>query len=95
MAETFKEREVVKPPEARLAPAIQREQRELHGPLDTLSRSAAGIRIPAEQTRPGGPKSVARTDLDMRIARNVSELRLEGSSPVPARLQKLIENMQG
>lgn len=95
MAETFKEREISKPPETRVVPTIQREQREVHGPLDTLSRCATSIRAPNEQTRPGGPKAVARTDLDMRVARNVSELRLEGSSPVHARFQKLLESMQG
>jgi hypothetical protein len=94
MAETFKERETVKPIE-RQAPAIQREQREIHGPLDTLSRTARAMRIPNEQTRPGGPKAVARTDMDMRVARNVSELRLDGSISVPARFQKLLESMQG
>ncbi len=95
MAETFKEREAPKPPETRLAPTIQREQRETHGPLDTLSRSARNMRIPAEQTRPGGPNAVAKTDMDVQVARNVSALRLEGSSPLPARFQRMLESMQG
>ncbi len=95
MAETFKEKEAQKPPEARLAPTIHREQAELHGPLDTLSRSARMMRVPSEQTRSGGPNAVARTDKEAAVARNVSELRLEGGSALPARFQRMLESMQG
>lgn len=93
MAETFRQRETAKPPETRLVPTIRRERRELHGPLDTLSRGAVNLRIPSEQTRPGGAKAVARSDMDMRIVRNVSGLRLEGSTPLHARFQRLIESI--
>jgi hypothetical protein len=93
MAETFRQRETAKPPETRLAPTIQKEQRELHGPLDVLARGAENLRVPYEQTRQGGPKAVARSDMDMTVARNVSGLRLDGSAPLHARFQRLIESI--
>ncbi len=96
MVETFKEKAREQPVESRQQlPAIQREQREFHSPLDTLGRTSRHMRIPHEQTRPGGETAVARTDLDMRVARNVSDLRLEGSTPVHARILRVLESMQG
>ncbi|HSB47590.1 MAG TPA: hypothetical protein VLD37_06260 [Candidatus Bilamarchaeum sp.] len=94
MAEAFRERERAKPPE-RVLPSIAREQREVHGPLDVIGRSAAHLRIPAESTRPGGAKAVAKSDLDMRIARNVSTLRLEGSEPLHSRFMRLLDSLLG
>lgn len=92
MAERFREREAVKPPE-RLLPSIRREERQLHSPIDAMGRSAIHLRIPAETTRPGQGGAVARADLDMRIARNVSELRLEGSTPLHARFLRMLESL--
>jgi hypothetical protein len=92
MAETFREREAPKPAQT-LLPSIRREERELHGPIDALGRGALHIRIPAQITRPGTERAVARADLDMRIARNVSELRLEGSTPLHARFLRMLESI--
>jgi hypothetical protein len=92
MAERFREREAEKPPE-RLLPSIRREERQLHSPIDVMGRSAIHLRIPAETTRPGNGRAVARADLDMRIARNVSELRLEGSTPLHARFLRMLESL--
>lgn len=94
MAEAFREKERVRAPE-RTLPTIQREQRELHSPLEALGRGAAHLRIPAESTRRGGPRAVAKSDLDMTIARNVSALRLDGSTPLHSRFMRLIESSQG
>lgn len=98
MAETFREREteaqrpIQKPVQSHL-PTIRREERELHGPLDALGRGALHIRIPAQVTRPGNERAISRADLDMRIARNVSSLRLEGSTPLYARFLRLLESV--
>jgi len=92
MAETFREREAPKPAQ-KMLPSIRREERELHGPLDALGRGALHIRIPAQITRPGDERAVSRADLDMRIARNVSELRLEGSTPLHARFLRMLEGI--
>jgi hypothetical protein len=92
MAETFREREAPKPAQ-NLLPSIRREERELHGPIDALGRGALHIRIPAQITRPGNERAVARADLDMRVARNVSELRLEGSTPLHARFLRMLESI--
>jgi len=92
MAETFREREAPKPAQ-KMLPSIRREERELHGPLDALGRGALHIRIPAQITRPGDERAVSRADLDMRIARNVSELRLEGSTPLHARFLRMLESI--
>jgi hypothetical protein len=94
MAEAFREKERARGPE-RVLPSIQREQRDFHSPLDVIGRSAAHLRIPAESTRRGNERAIARSDLDMRIARNVSALRLEGSAPLPARFMRLLESMLG
>jgi hypothetical protein len=93
MAEAFREKERLVSSE-RTLPLIQKEQ-NLHSPLDSLGRSAVHLRTPAESTRIGGPKAISKTDLDMRITRNVSSLRLEGSTPLHERLIKLLESMQG
>ncbi|MFN7991688.1 MAG: hypothetical protein U0R44_06030 [Candidatus Micrarchaeia archaeon] len=95
MVETFKEKAREQPVETRQLPAIQREQREFHSPLDSLGRIARNLRIPSEQTRPGSERAVARSDQDMRIARNVSALRLEGSTPLHARFLRMLESVQG
>jgi hypothetical protein len=92
MAEVFREKP--RAPE-RVLPIIQREERELHSALDTIGRSAAHLRIPVESTRSGNSRAIARSDLDMRIARSVSSLRLEGSTPLHARFMRLIESMKG
>ena len=92
MAETFREREAPKPAQ-KMLPSIRREERELHGPLDALGRGALHIRIPAQITRPGDERAVSRADLDMRIARNVSELRFEGSTPLHARFLRMLESI--
>ncbi len=92
MAETFREREAPKPAQ-KMLPSIRREERELHGPLDALGRGALHLRIPAQLTRPGDERAVSRADLDMRIARNVSELRLEGSTPLHARFLRMLEGI--
>ncbi len=77
--------------EARL-PTIRREE-ELHSPIDALGRCAAHLRIPAEQTRAGEGMAVARAGLDMRVARNVSDLRLEGSTPLPERFRRMLDSL--
>jgi hypothetical protein len=92
MVETFREREAPKRAVVTL-PAIRREERELYPPIDALGRGATHIRIPHELTRPGNAKAVSRADLDMRIARNVSELRFEGSTPLPERFLRLLEGL--
>jgi hypothetical protein len=92
MAETFREREAEKPPQ-RVLPAIARETREIHSPLDTLGRVARNMRIPLEQTLSGGARAVARTDFDMRVLRNLSPLRLEGSVPLPSRFMRMLESI--
>jgi hypothetical protein len=92
MAETFREKEAVKPPE-RVMPTIRRDEREQHTPIDVLGRSALHMRTPAELTRPGGERALARADLDMRLARNVSLLRMEGSTPLPERFLKMLEGL--
>lgn len=92
MAETFREKEAQRPAE-RLMPTIRREERELHSPIDAMGRAARNIRIPNEETRGGDERAVARADFDMRIARNVSELRLEGSTPLHARLLRILEGL--
>lgn len=98
MVETFREREtgtqtpVQRPVQSHL-PTIRREERELHGPLDALGRSAIHLRIPAQVTRPGNERAISRADLDMRIARNISSLRLEGSTPLYARFLRLLESI--
>ena len=89
MAEIFREREQAKPQE-RLLPSIQREQREFHSPLDSLSRVSIHLRIPAETTRRGS-SGIQKTDLDMRIARNSHALRMEGSTPLHERFLRMIE----
>ncbi|MEW6723083.1 MAG: hypothetical protein AB1324_07505 [Candidatus Micrarchaeota archaeon] len=89
-------KEIERPAEAvkpREMPAISREQREFHTPLDTLGRSAMHMRTPNESARQGGPRAVSRADLDMRVARNVSALRLEGSTPVHERLLRMLESI--
>ena len=94
MVEMRKEAE--RPAEAvqrREMPAISREQREFHTSLDTLGRSAVHMRIPNESTRQGGARAVSKADLDMRVARNVSALRLEGSTPVHERLLRMLESL--
>lgn len=88
MAETFRER--AEKPQERVLPSIAREQRELHSPLDSLSRSAVHLRLPAESARRGG-SAVRKSDLDMRVARNAHELRLEGSEPIAQRFSRLLE----
>jgi hypothetical protein len=94
MAETFREREAPKPAQAqKLLPSIRREEHELHGPIDSLGRVAVNLRIPAESTRPGNERAVARADIDMFVARNVSELRFEGSTPLHARFLRMLESI--
>ena len=90
MAGTFLKREEKKPAES-LLPSIRREGRELHSPIDAIGRSAAHMRIPAEQTRSGNGKAVARADFDMRVARNVSVLRMDGSTPLPERFIRMLD----
>lgn len=90
MAEKLREQ----PIEQKIVPTIRREQREIHSPLDTLGRSSENLRIPAEQTRPGGPRAIAKSDRDMVVAKNVSELRLEGSSPIQERFLRLLESLR-
>jgi len=92
MAETFREKEAQRPAE-RLLPAIRREEGELHSALDSIGRSARHLRIPNESTRPGQEKAIARADFDMRVARNVSELRLEGSAPLHERLLRMLQGI--
>ncbi len=92
MTETFRERVAPKQAETQL-PTIRREERELHGVLDSLGRAARHVRTPAESTRTGGAKAMARADLDMRVARNVSELRLDGSTPLHSRFLRLLESI--
>ncbi|MFH0884174.1 MAG: hypothetical protein V1861_00505 [Candidatus Micrarchaeota archaeon] len=92
MVESFREREAPKIAPQHL-PSIRREERELHGPLDALGRGALHLRIPAQITRPGTERAVARADLDMRVARNVSELRFEGSTPLDARFLRMLESI--
>ncbi len=90
MAETFREREMQRRPQAQL-PAIRREEREPHTVLDALGRSADHLRTPAEMTRPGGAEAVYRAGMRMRIARNVSDMRLEGSTPISERFMRLLD----
>lgn len=90
MAETFRERE--QKPQERLLPSIAREQREFHSPLDSLSRINVHLRITSEGTR-RGDSGVQRSDLDMRIARNAHELRLEGAEPLHSRFARLVESL--
>jgi hypothetical protein len=92
MAEVLREKE--RAPE-RVLPTIQREQREFHSPLDTIGRGATHLRTPIESTRRGNARAVAKSDLDMQIAKNVSALRLEGSTPLHARFVRLLEFLQG
>ncbi len=92
MAERFREREAERPRE-RLLPSIRREERQLHSPIDMMGRCAAHLRIPAELTRQGSARAVSRADQDMRIARNVSDLRLEGSTPLHARFLRMLESL--
>lgn len=85
MAEKLKEKEA---PKERLLPAVSRAE-EFHSPIDSLGRSASHIRLRSESARAGGATAIARADLDMRIARNVSELRLE-AFPWGERFQQLV-----
>ncbi len=92
MAETFKEKEAPKAAE-RLLPTIKREQAEVYAPLDTLARCAGHLRLASESARLGNSKAVIKADTDMRIARNVSALRLEGSTPVAERFLRLFDRV--
>jgi hypothetical protein len=87
MAQTFKEKEAVV---RSLLPSMSKTMgEELHGSIDTLATSAANSRLTGEYAALG-PKAVARADLNMRIARNVSDLRLEGSTPVRERFTGML-----
>lgn len=92
MAEILRERAPVRPVESRL-PSIRREERELHSPIDALGRSAVHLRTPHEAVRQGGATAIARASLDMRVARNVSDLRLEGSTPMGERFLRLLQSL--
>ena len=95
MAQAFGEKEAARPPEKseRILPAIRREEREQHSPIEILSRSAAHMRITSETARVGTERAVAKADLDMRVARNVSALRLEGSTPLASRFLMMLEKL--
>ena len=95
MAEVLREREVTRPPEQRTLPTIQRESRDLHTPLDSLGRISQNLRIPYEQTRAGEERAIAHADFDMRLARNISDLKLTHSTPLDGRFLRLLESMQG
>jgi hypothetical protein len=92
MVEIRKEMETPAPVRRQL-PTIQRDGMEFHTPIDTLSRSATHLRTPAENTRQGGSRAMARSDFDMRVARNVSEMRLEGSTPLHERFLRLLSSI--
>jgi hypothetical protein len=92
MVQAFGEREAVKPPE-KVLPAIRREEREHYAPIETLGRCATHLRIESEQTKAGNARAVAKADLSMRVARNVSELRLEGSTPLGSRFLNMLEKL--
>jgi len=85
MAGMFKEKET---PKERLLPSVSRAE-EFHGPIDSLGRSASHIRLTGESTHAGGA-AVIKADRDMAIARNVSALKLEGSTPVRERFKQLL-----
>ena len=87
MAQTFKEKEAVA---GSLLPSISKTRgEELHGSIDTLAASAANIRLTSEYAALG-QKAMARADLSMQIARNVSGLRFEGSTPVRERFKYML-----
>jgi len=92
MAETILRKEEQKAVDVRL-PTIRRGERELHSPIDSMGRGAVHFRTPAELTRPGAERALARADFDMRVARNVSELRLAGSTPLPERFRRILDSI--
>jgi hypothetical protein len=87
MAKMFKEKETG---ETRLLPSVSRTRAELHGPLDSLGVGASHLRLTGESTRMGGARAIARAAEDMAVARNISNLRLEGSVSVRERFQALL-----
>ncbi|NYZ74102.1 hypothetical protein H0O00_03090 [Candidatus Micrarchaeota archaeon] len=92
MAETFKEKEV---PKERVLPSVSRARgEEFHSPIDTIGRSASHIRLTSESARLGGARAVIRADQDMAIAKNVSDLKLEGSTSLSERLQNMLASLR-
>ncbi len=92
MAEIFKKESLKdEAPKERLLPSVSRARgEELHSPIDTLGRTASHIRLTSESTLSGGARAMARADSNMAIAKNVSDLRLEGSAPVRERFRQLL-----
>ena len=94
MGDTLREREAEKTAEKHL-PQIKRATDGIHTPIDSLGRCADHMRTPSENTRLGGSeapmKASAQSDFDLFIAKNVSGLRLEGSTSLHERFLKMLE----
>lgn len=85
VGETFKER----PPEERAAPVRVPlpVAREMHTPIDVLSRSVAHLRTHSEATY----RDTGEADFRLSVAKNIQELRLEGSAPLSSRFARLLD----
>jgi len=86
MAGMFKEKET---PKERLLPSVSRAE-EFCSPIDTLAIGAVHSRLRSESTYVGSARAAAKADSNMAIARNVSALKLEGSTPVRERFRQLL-----
>lgn len=87
--ETFRERPSERPQVETRAPTPVPAERQMHSSIDVLSISASNLRITSESTY----RSPSEAELASRIARNVSELRLEGSAPLVTRLSQLVRTL--
>jgi len=97
MGDTLREKEAEKTAEKRL-PQIKRATEEIHTPIDSLGRCADHMRTPSENTRLGDAnaplKASALSDFDLFIAKNVSGLRLEGSTSLHERFLKMLDGIK-
>ena len=70
-------------------PAIRREQPELHGAIDTLSRGAAHLHTPPDGTY----RSVEEAGKMTRILANIQTFLQEGSAPLHTRFARMLESL--
>ncbi len=94
MSATFAEKKdaeispVEKAPEL-ASQVIKRGSAELHTPIDALGTCSMNMRIPSEGTY----HSVMTADFKMRVAANVQQFMLEGTTPLPERFVKMLQSV--
>ncbi|MBD3209877.1 hypothetical protein GF318_00675 [Candidatus Micrarchaeota archaeon] len=86
MTGIFKERREERE-EVSTLPRIERVERGVYHPIETLSRSASNIRIHPEDTY----SSVIEASRSAAISRNVSALLISGSTSLPSRFARMLE----